>query len=305
MSFLALLFGCSYGPTVFILKPGQCLHINKGRLHSFRKLEKKELREADCFKDLREKYVHEHNQPLNNICLSVAWDWFFQGKTANGAKNEINYAFESSEVHKWTGRADRAPGMPSQLLMAAGKALTTKKLEDMSEWDKAVLEMCMKEKQNEAQLLRSVKEIQIASGDETFQGNAHPLTLLPNSLEGTDMDPFCDICNRGLGNAYFHCVRCRAKEVVHLVCHKCYICEVSKGRLVEYSDQRLKDNHTRNTGKGRNKRVTPIKENPQDYRLRFSHTDEQASLNDKIGVSCNANASQKKRKIISVSSDED
>ena len=242
---------------------------------------------------------------MNNICLSVAWDWFFQGKTANGAKNEINYAFESSEVHKWTGRENRAAGMPSQLLMAAGKALTTKKLEDMSEWDKAVLEMCMKEKQNEAQLLRSVKKIQIASGDETFQGNAHPLTLLPNSLEGTDMDPFCDICNRGLGNAYFHCVRCHAKEVVHLVCHKCYICEVSKGRLVEYSDQRLKDNHTRNTGKGRNKRVTPIKENPQDYRLRFSHTDEQAFLNDKIGVSCNANASQKKRKIISVSSDED
>ena len=40
-----------YCPSVFVLKAEQYLHINKGRLHAFRKLQ--------------------------DFCFSIAWDWMF------------------------------------------------------------------------------------------------------------------------------------------------------------------------------------------------------------------------------------
>jgi hypothetical protein len=74
-----LLFCGSYCPSVFILKPGQHLIINKGRLHAFRKLTFDKLSEEDCHSKLRESLKQElnsqniHRPPL---CISVAFDWY-------------------------------------------------------------------------------------------------------------------------------------------------------------------------------------------------------------------------------------
>ena len=67
-----------YCPSVFILKPGQHLLINKGRLHAFRKMTFDELPENDCHAQLRKNMIAElkvqniHRPPL---CISVAFDW--------------------------------------------------------------------------------------------------------------------------------------------------------------------------------------------------------------------------------------
>ena len=67
-----------YCPSVFILKPGQHLLINKGRLHAFRKLTFDELPVNDCHAQLRKNMISElkaqniHQPPL---CISVAFDW--------------------------------------------------------------------------------------------------------------------------------------------------------------------------------------------------------------------------------------
>lgn len=67
-----------YCPSVFILKPGQHLLINKGRLHAFRKMTFDELPENDCHAQLRKRMIAElkaqniHRPPL---CISVAFDW--------------------------------------------------------------------------------------------------------------------------------------------------------------------------------------------------------------------------------------
>ena len=69
---------CRYYPSVFVLKPGQLVHINKGRLHAFRKLAPAPLRPTDCHADLRQKVLAELESKgvkTEVLCFSVAWDW--------------------------------------------------------------------------------------------------------------------------------------------------------------------------------------------------------------------------------------
>ena len=68
----------SYEPSVFILGPGEHLHINKGRLHAFRKMTFEQLPESDCHCLLRQQKIAElQAQGLTKapICISVAYDW--------------------------------------------------------------------------------------------------------------------------------------------------------------------------------------------------------------------------------------
>ena len=79
----------SYCVSRFILKEGQCVHINKGRLHAFRKMTNELLPYAvpaapsdDCHAFLR---AHLKMPGTNEtvvgpgkpeiLCISVAWDW--------------------------------------------------------------------------------------------------------------------------------------------------------------------------------------------------------------------------------------
>ena len=67
----------SYCPSVFILRPGQHLHINKGRLHSCRKLTPDPLPDEDCHAVLRKQLLEEVGTAEQSqfLCLSVAFDW--------------------------------------------------------------------------------------------------------------------------------------------------------------------------------------------------------------------------------------
>jgi hypothetical protein len=65
-----------YYPSVFILKPGQFVHINKGRLHAFRKMSPAALPPSDCHFTLRSQLIADENLvSTEQICVSVAWDW--------------------------------------------------------------------------------------------------------------------------------------------------------------------------------------------------------------------------------------
>ena len=64
---------------MFILKPGQHLLINKGRLHAFRKMTFDELPENDCHAQLRKNMIAElkaQNIRRPPLCVSVAFDWY-------------------------------------------------------------------------------------------------------------------------------------------------------------------------------------------------------------------------------------
>ena len=66
----------NYCPSVFVLKPGQFVHINKGRLHAFRKLSPTALPPNDCHRQLRLDTIASDNLgSMERLCVSVAWDW--------------------------------------------------------------------------------------------------------------------------------------------------------------------------------------------------------------------------------------
>jgi len=66
----------NYYPSVFVLKPGQFVHINKGRLHAFRKLSPTALPLNDCHRQLRlDAIADDKLGSIEHLCVSVAWDW--------------------------------------------------------------------------------------------------------------------------------------------------------------------------------------------------------------------------------------
>jgi len=90
----------NYCVSRFILKPGQCVHINKGRLHAFRKVSNEQLPFTDCHAKLRrgllkpgsrERVVGPGKSEI--LCISVAWDWMFRGVTAAGINREGSSKF--------------------------------------------------------------------------------------------------------------------------------------------------------------------------------------------------------------------
>ena len=91
----------NYAPSVFILSPGQMLHINKGRLHAFRKLSPFALPSFDCHAELRAQLLKKIDNPgEEKTCTSIAWDWEFKGVTAEGIDQEVTSMLECSKLNR-------------------------------------------------------------------------------------------------------------------------------------------------------------------------------------------------------------
>jgi hypothetical protein len=66
---------CRYYPSVFILQAGQFVHINKGRLHAFRKMTTEPLPQSDAHAKLRVEVVTKDKLQPGLVCISIAHDW--------------------------------------------------------------------------------------------------------------------------------------------------------------------------------------------------------------------------------------
>jgi hypothetical protein len=64
----------SYCPSVLILTAGEHLHINKGRLHAFRKMSSEQLPPDDCHHELRAYHLNLH-PIIRDVCISITFDW--------------------------------------------------------------------------------------------------------------------------------------------------------------------------------------------------------------------------------------
>jgi hypothetical protein len=89
----------SYYPCVFILKPRQHLHINKGRLHAFRKASRANLETHDCHEKAT-KELFEDTSIVDGPCNSVAWDWMYRGRTQKGIEEEVCHVLECAKAAK-------------------------------------------------------------------------------------------------------------------------------------------------------------------------------------------------------------
>ena len=109
----------NYCPSVFVLSPGQMVHINKGRLHAFRKLSPFALPPSDCHAELRAAVLEQSENPsIEQTCISVAWDWEFKGATAEGINREMVSTLECSKLNRKHNMQSLAVPETSILFMA-------------------------------------------------------------------------------------------------------------------------------------------------------------------------------------------
>jgi len=71
-------------PTHVILGPGDYIHLNKGRIHAFRKVTAASAAAEKGFPGLV-----AGSATSNDICVSVAWDWMYRGFTPEAIINEV------------------------------------------------------------------------------------------------------------------------------------------------------------------------------------------------------------------------
>lgn len=107
-----------------MLKPGQLLHINKGRLHAFRKMSTLQLEANDCHSALRQKCIVENNLTTDCICMSIAWDWMYRGVTKRGMQDEVNHTLNSASLARSHGRQSLA--IPQLSLIETAKCFLAK-----------------------------------------------------------------------------------------------------------------------------------------------------------------------------------
>jgi hypothetical protein len=250
----------NYCPSVFILTAGQHVHINKGRLHAFRKLTPEKLPNEDCHCQLRDAMIKEKS--LTNkvpTCVSIAWDWQFGGVHAEGIHRESVAILESALL------VDQKDGckclaIPKAALLAMGRQVlrpessrnsTQQRLSlidssiigqgfgydakpnviDNTSVARGILPALRFLVKSNIEMIKSAVEGAAVDKENNMRRGkvsvAHVSDCNINPAEGTvepdGQDYFCKMCHSELANLYFHCDGCE----VHLkkdfnICIDCH-----------------------------------------------------------------------------------
>ena len=230
----------------FILRPGDHLHINKGRLHCFRKVRfDVALSPEDCFYELREQLKLELKLATAPLCISVAFDWAYLGSTKMGIANELHSLWECQEICSRRKPPLETLACPkTAIILLASKipkivtgehnpssavGLPNTKLIDWITVCEGIYEYLKKviEQEVEQQNPPSVNETISSIGSLT-----RPDTWLPDLGTVTEIDPYgngnynCILCWRELCNTYYSCVGCwNNNSVEYNICASCHLDE--------------------------------------------------------------------------------
>lgn len=241
-----------YCPTVCIVKPGQLIHINKGRLHAFRKMSIAALPEGDCHKKLREKTIEEYKLTKETLCVSIAWDWMYRGVSVGGINREFSSVLEAVVLNRKNGKLSLA--IPEFSLFQMAKILnpgekTASSLESFlpfgrSDSREQVVTSIPDAKTICRGILPSLRHVMkqqlttlgnASSSASTSESRGERVTIAkrPNTHEDPlefPLDPYgldgfaCKLCSRELSNVYYHCDGCEkllSKDFnICLECHK-------------------------------------------------------------------------------------
>jgi len=238
-----------YQPTLLILKEGDHIHINKGRLYAFRTPSSNMLPETDCHYLLRSELL-ETIRELPDLSWGISWKWMNRGVTALGVHKEVSHSIDAALMNRKCGRRSLATPELSLLQMARELAPFEMKKRPLFGFfpSSTKLPSYQEEKQRRnldtlrglLPSLRSVvnEHIQVmqrtkASVSKSCQrGERISLSERPNAQENPEtcpLDPYgnsgflCKLCHKELSNPYFHCDGC--EELLQLdfnICHKCH-----------------------------------------------------------------------------------
>jgi len=216
------------------------VHINKGRLHAFRKLAPTNLRPHDCHFALRQNLLSSLTTITEQLCISVAWDWMYRGTTAEGVNREMTSMLECASLNRrhltqslaipetcvlqtaqiFTAllkSQNRQPSfLPTRSSLLASSHLTPQKLLTtlmgllpsllhIVRRHKAAQEMAhcaAVDKTSAMSIIARRSKVFVAKCPDTWE-NPQIFTVDPH---GNDF--FCKICNEELSNVYLHCNGC-------------------------------------------------------------------------------------------------
>jgi len=214
-----------YCPSVFILKPGQLVHINKGRLHAFRKLAPSPLPSTDCHAVQRQILLDSKEDGKGeDVCFSIAWDWMFKGVTSEGINREVSGIVECSALNQGHQLQSLAVPVTSLLFLAKENSAKVKpkpknlfKIDfptraplNASEPDaKTVLrgilpslEYIVRRHELAMEYSTRSRDVKIEKRPDTWRDPMH------YSIDPYGNDYFCRGCGVELSNVYYHCLGC-------------------------------------------------------------------------------------------------
>jgi hypothetical protein len=267
-----------YCPSVFILKPGQLVHINKGRLHAFRKLSQSPLHELDCHHNLRQELL-PMTKGKDLTCLSVAWDWMFKGVTSNGINREVSSILECARLNQSKKVQSLAIPETSLLFLARDhlgllKKKHTANSEELKPDSKTILKGILPSLQYVVYRHRMTRE----ASAMWKEGGKHVKVSIdsrPNAWQNSDqfsLDPYgsgdfiCKFCSDELSNVYMHCDGCeRLLNKDFNICTSCHANQLYRDsiQMHPFNPKRKSTlNHTGNMSQQRRSRC-PCKNGPQ------------------------------------------
>lgn len=241
-----------------MLKPGQLIHIGKGRLHAFRKMSNKPLPENDCHCTLRQQIINNETSGKEELCVSIAWDWMFRGSTARGIYREVVATLEAAILTRKRGRLSLAIPELALLRMAQTNAKPSTSFKSMkgllgSDIVVEVPHQVETERMNTCKgilaglqyvvnehlsaidgALRDVKKCSDSHGRVSLahRPNSHENPELSTVDPHGNSDFSCKLCRKELSNVYYHCDGC--EKLLHKDFNLCVSCHTSKyyARLV-------------------------------------------------------------------------
>lgn len=244
-----------YCPTLCVVKPGQLIHINKGRLHAFRKMSTTALRDDDCHKELRVRAIKEHNLTGEELCVSIAWDWMYRGISAAGINREILTILEAATLNRKMRRVSL--GIPEFSLLQMAKMVSPLQKSTPKCFGKSTTQALTPSNSPSAitmcrgilpSLRHILKEQSSAmalatNGASTSVERGKRLTIAkrPNTHENNDifpLDPYgcdgfsCKLCSKELSNLYYHCDGC--EQILSKDFNICQSCHKEKLFMISY-----------------------------------------------------------------------
>jgi hypothetical protein len=238
----------SYCPSVLTLKPGDLIHINKGRLHAFRKLSSAKLPDTDCHAIQRKATVEEAGIDGQEVmCVSVAWDWMNRGVTPEGINRELCTVVEGTILNKKNLVTSLAIPELSMLEIASfdpqGQGGCQKHF--------CFLDRLKKKKYQPSLFRPSLQHVSqgilpalqyladehsaaLSEGPNksTEKGERLSIAKIPDTQENPavcPLDPYgntdfdCKLCRKELSNVYYHCDGCeKLLNKDFNICQECY-----------------------------------------------------------------------------------
>jgi hypothetical protein len=229
-----------YCPSVFILGPGELVHINKGRLHAFRKMSHEMLPKSDCHFGLRTKKLRalQGKESHDLVCVSVAWDWMFHGNTPRTLNRELSTSLLAGRCCRKLKKA--CLGIPETSLLRLSQ-ICSSHFVSPTEASKDLKQP----KKSDAYSRRHIQALGIQpSIDYWFQRqSSYLIPQSPSNESGSknrkgapildsltpEIDEYgnegwsCACCSVELSNLYYHCIACEKSSGKDFnVCYDCH-----------------------------------------------------------------------------------